>query len=84
MKPRRGTKGNPFKFGEKVRRRSWYAAEDEEGEVVEVTNTWVVDSLIGERSWTPIRYLVDFGHTKEWLEARYLETMEELWSMREE
>jgi hypothetical protein len=78
MKPRRGTKGNPFKLGEKVRRYSWYAAEDEEGEAVEVTNTWVVDSLIGERPRTSISYLVDFGYTKEWLEARYLETMEEL------
>lgn len=77
MKPRRGTKGNPFAVGDKVRLRDvpWGPLRSKVGEVVEVDAPEQNSPESGERSYAPIRYRVVWSTGESsWMPPRYIES----------
>jgi hypothetical protein len=72
MKPRRGTKANPFEIGEQVRiRHSGF-----EGEVVECRGPAPFRSgWDGRIAYTRIKYLVNFHDRTDWFECHELEAV---------
>jgi hypothetical protein len=73
MPGRRGSKGNPFKVGERVRLRG----SEVVAEVAEVCSPEQNSPAMGERSYAPIRYSVKVGAIAFWFAARDLEAVDE-------
>jgi hypothetical protein len=76
MKPRRGTKPNPFVIGERIVIVGGYNQADIEGEVVEVKDTeqqyWVENTFIKYL----VVYTINDKEKKEWMPARHLRALE--------
>lgn len=70
MTARKGTKGDPFKVGDRVRTRVRWWKHRDRGTIVSVTSPEQNSPAMGERSYAPIRYRVRFDGTGEELDLR--------------
>jgi len=66
MLPRKGTRANPFKLGERVRERTTYL----EGEVVEI------GGVFNRRTFNSYLVWFDNSDQKKWIESTQLEVVE--------